>query len=69
MFFRKSMERNLSLQGSWLTVCQRQASLDYFVSEDSRCGATKAANSGVGERVFQRHGRWKSVSAKDGYAM
>ena len=30
-------------------------------------GATKAANSGVGERVFQRHWRWKSVSAKDGY--
>ena len=31
-------------------------------------GATKAANSGVGgERVFQRHGRWKSVSAKHGY--
>ena len=30
-------------------------------------GATKAANSGVGERVFQRQGRWKSVSAKDGY--
>ena len=30
-------------------------------------GATKAANSSVGERVFQRHGRWKSVSAKDGY--
>ena len=30
-------------------------------------GATKAAKSGMGERVFQRHGRWKSVSAKDGY--
>lgn len=30
-------------------------------------GATKAANNGVGERVLQRHGRWKSVSAKDGY--
>ena len=30
-------------------------------------GATTAANSGVDERVFQRHGRWKSVSAKDGY--
>ena len=30
-------------------------------------GAAKAANSGVGERVFQRHGQWKSVSAKDGY--
>ena len=23
--------------------------------------ATKASNSGVGERVFQRHRRWKSV--------
>ena len=30
-------------------------------------GATKAANSGVGEPVFQRHGPWKSVLAKDGY--
>ena len=30
-------------------------------------GASMAANSGVGDRVFQRHGRWKSVSAKDGY--
>ena len=30
-------------------------------------GATEAANSSVGERVFQRHGRWKSVSAKNGY--
>ena len=30
-------------------------------------GASTAANSGVGDRVFQRHGRWKSVSAKDGY--
>ena len=26
-----------------------------------------AANSGVPDRVFQRHGRWKSASAKDGY--
>ena len=25
------------------------------------------ANSGVNDRVFQRHGRWKSVAAKDGY--
>ena len=30
-------------------------------------GAAKAANSGVGERIFQRHRQWKSVSAKDGY--
>ena len=26
-------------------------------------GATMAANSGVSDRVFQRHGRWKSVQA------
>ena len=30
-------------------------------------GATKAADSAVGKRVFQRHRRWKCVSAKDGY--
>ena len=30
-------------------------------------GASRAANSGVSDRVFQRHGRWKSVAAKDGY--
>ena len=30
-------------------------------------GATTAANAGVPDRLFQRHGRWKSVSAKDGY--
>ena len=30
-------------------------------------GASRAANSRVNDRVFQRHGRWKSVAAKDGY--
>ena len=30
-------------------------------------GATSAANNGVSHRVFQRHGRWKSVQAKDTY--
>eukprot|EP00731_Ephydatia_muelleri_P012648 Em0006g1542a len=31
-------------------------------------GATAAANAGVEEdRLFKRHGRWKSESAKDGY--
>ena len=30
-------------------------------------GATSAANNGVSDRVFQRHGRWKSVQAKDTY--
>lgn len=26
-------------------------------------GVSRAANSGVSDRVFQRHGRWKSVAA------
>ena len=29
--------------------------------------ATMAANSGVNDRVFQRHGRWKSAQSKDMY--
>ena len=31
-------------------------------------GASAAANAGVpADRLFQRHGRWNSVSAKNGY--
>ena len=30
-------------------------------------GATAAANARVPDRLFKRHGRWKSESAKDGY--
>lgn len=30
-------------------------------------GATACANSGVSDRLFKRHGRWRSESAKDGY--
>ena len=30
-------------------------------------GATAAAGAGVPDRVFKRHGRWKSDNAKDGY--
>lgn len=30
-------------------------------------GATEAANNGVKDRLFKRHGRWKSDKAKDGY--
>ena len=30
-------------------------------------GATAATNGGVPDRLFKRHGRWKSDSAKDGY--
>jgi len=30
-------------------------------------GAMAAANAGVPDQVFKKHGRWKSESAKDGY--
>ena len=30
-------------------------------------GATAAANAGVPDRLFKRHGRWLSDRAKDGY--
>ena len=30
-------------------------------------GATAAANAGVPDCLFKRHGRWRSESAKDGY--
>ena len=30
-------------------------------------GATAAASGGVPDRLFKRHGRWKSENAKDGY--
>ena len=30
-------------------------------------GATAAANAGVPDRLFKRHGRWRSEKAKDGY--
>ena len=30
-------------------------------------GATSAANNGVNDRIFQRHGRWKSAEAKNIY--
>ena len=30
-------------------------------------GASAAANAGIPDRWFKRHGRWRSESAKDGY--
>ena len=30
-------------------------------------GASLAAYNGVSDRLFKRHGRWKSDKAKDGY--
>lgn len=30
-------------------------------------GATAAASNGINDRLFKKHGRWKSEKAKDGY--
>ena len=30
-------------------------------------GASAAANAGVEDQLFKRHGRWRSENAKDGY--
>ena len=30
-------------------------------------GASAAANAGVSDRLFKRHGGWKTDTAKDGY--
>ena len=30
-------------------------------------GASTAAGAGVPDRIFKRHGRWKTENAKDGY--
>ena len=30
-------------------------------------GASAVANAGISDRLFKRHGRWKSDRAKDGY--
>ena len=30
-------------------------------------GATAAVEAGVPDRIFKRHGQWKSENAKDGY--
>ena len=40
---------------------------DYGTHSLRAGGSSAAANAGVADRLFQRHGRWASVSAKDGY--
>jgi len=30
-------------------------------------GATTCANLGISDRLFKKHGRWRSETAKDGY--
>ena len=53
-------------------MLQRLAKLGYDATQFSMHsfragGATAAANAGVPDRLFKRHGRWRSESAKDGY--
>ena len=53
-------------------VRDKLSSLGYDASQyglhSFRAGcATAAANSGVPDRLFKRHGRWRSENAKDGY--
>ena len=40
---------------------------DYRLHSFRAGGATAAANAGVDDRLFKRHGQWKSENAKDGY--
>ena len=40
---------------------------DFGVHSLRSGGATAAANRGVPDSLFKRHGRWKSENAKDGY--
>ena len=40
---------------------------DYGLHSFRAGGATAAANAGVEDQLFKRHGRWKSENAKDGY--
>lgn len=42
--------------------------LSSFGTHSLRSGeATAAARSGISDRLFKRHGRWRSENAKDGY--
>lgn len=40
---------------------------DYGLHSLRAGGATAAANCGVPDRLFKKHGRWRSETAKDGY--
>lgn len=46
-------------------MSERVPDRSVYCTHSFRSGrASKAANSGVGDRIFQRHGRWKSVSPR-----
>ena len=59
---------------STLRDCFREALKPHVPDVNKYClhslrsgGASAAANSGIKDRLFKRHGRWLSDSAKDGY--
>ena len=60
---------NISYSCLWEHFKKKVSKLGYdhteFGLHSLRAGA--AANAGVLDRLFKRHGRWKSKSAKDGY--
>ena len=50
------------------SFCDIVPDITNFSTHSARSdGTTFAANSGIPERNFQRHGRWASVSAKNTY--
>ena len=50
----------------YLDKCGYDAKL-YGLHSFRSGGATAAASRGVNDRLFKRHGRWRSETAKDGY--
>ena len=42
-------------------------SVDFRVHSLRAGGAMAAADSGMSDRLFKKHGRWPSESTKDGY--
>ena len=60
----------ISYLGSWLLEKIEQLGMDpsvFGMHSLRACGATAAARAGVADRLFKRHGRWRSETAKDGY--
>ena len=44
------------------------AEIEMYILHSLRAGgATAAANMGVNDKLFKKHGRWKSDKVKDGY--
>ena len=50
-------------------IKEKLAKLDFSPHNLSSGGATVAAEAGVPDCIFRRHGQWKSENAKDGYIL